>query len=187
MKLTAALIKAVLLRDRYRKSFCLPEYCPGRWWPCDVWEVTKAGYAVEYEIKTTVADFAADRDKQTIDPRTGEVRNKHELLAGECETGPSRFYFVCPAGMLPSSEIPRWAGHIEIEQIGNRPSLYSLRERVVKRAPNIHWQKVSDKVMAHARTVSYWRFHKLLQGLAAKHMREASDVTRSSEKPARGV
>ena len=38
--MTARDIQARLLVDRYKRSLCIPNYTPARWWECDVFEVT---------------------------------------------------------------------------------------------------------------------------------------------------
>ena len=58
--MTARDIQRRLLFDLYRTSTVIPNYTPRRWWECDVWEITKAGYFREYEIKVSRADLLGD-------------------------------------------------------------------------------------------------------------------------------
>lgn len=51
---------------QHLRSTCVcaaPNYTPDGWWECDVWAVTRAGYGIEYEIKLSVHDFRADKQK----------------------------------------------------------------------------------------------------------------------------
>jgi len=169
MKLTAAHIKAILMRERHRVGFCLPEYCPRGWWPCDVWDVTKDGYAVEYEIKTSKADFLNDSKKSVSKWPSKEITYKHDLLSKGDPRGPSRFFYVTPKGLIPLELIPKWAGLIEITDDWHRGVGC---ESVKKTAPQLHRIKVDEKIIAHAKTIPYWRFHTLQKGLFASSVRD---------------
>jgi len=157
---------------RWREGFCLPNYTPDKWWECDVFEVTKAGYVTEYEVKISRADFFADAKKEReVFPRGyGEpsvFEKKHDLLAAKSPRGPSRFFYVTPAGLLDPSEIPVWAGLIEVE--AHTPELHCsrFREREITTAPRLHREKIADHVRQHALGVCYYRMHELLTRRAA--------------------
>lgn len=169
MELTAAIIKGVIMRHRHRVGFCLPEYCPKGWWPCDVWEVTKANYSVEYEVKVTKADFLNDSKKQTKNWRTKDITYKHDLLEKGDPRGPSRFYYVVPKGLIPLDLVPKWAGLIEITDAWVRGFGCEI---TAKNAPQLHRVKVDEKIIAHAKTIPYWRFHTLMRGLFATALRD---------------
>ena len=62
--LNAWTIQKTLMRERFRRSFVLPNYTPHAWWESDVFEITAAGYFVEYEVKISVSDFKADAKKR---------------------------------------------------------------------------------------------------------------------------
>ncbi len=150
--MTAHQIQRVLLRHRYRRNFCLPNYTPAGWFEADVWEVMKdSGLAVEYEVKVSRSDFLADREK-VLGGRAGACR-KHEMLAAGHPAGPSRFYFVTPPGLLAVADLPSWAGLIEVA---------GTSERKVRPAPRLHREGVPAKTREHARGVCYWRFYSLL-------------------------
>ena len=146
-------IQNALFYHLVRKGFQLscPNYTPLAWWECDVFAVTEAGCFVEFEIKTSRADYLKDAKKAD---RPGKP-TKHECLAMRDHHGPGRFFFVVPKGLVKPEEIPEWAGFIEID---------SLQFRVVKEAPFLHKVKVSEKRMEHVRGVFYWRFWNLRRG-----------------------
>lgn len=161
--MTEQQVLTLLLRSRYSRNFCLPNYTPKGWFECDLFELTPAGYVNEYEIKLTVSDFKADALKQT-ERRRGpwvdglwtwiEGQNKHQMLQSSHVDGPSRFIYVCPENMV--KEVPAWAGLIEIVQ-----TEHGMRERPKIAPPLLHRQKVKPEVESHARGVCYWRFHNL--------------------------
>ena len=73
-------------------------------WESDFFCISASGYAVEVEIKISYSDFKADFKKL----------QKHLILCGDkkCLT-PNKFYYACPKGLIPLSEIPVYAGLIE--------------------------------------------------------------------------
>jgi hypothetical protein len=165
-RLTERQAAMAVMRDRYRRGFCLPGYTPAQWWQCDVFEVTAGGYFREYEIKLTRPDFFADRLKRQgqwrrfppdrpFDPAA--VVTKHSLLSARSSDGPTRFWYVVPSGLIQATELPEWAGLIELTLWHGR-----WRKRVIVDAPQLHRQKLAESVVAHARGVCYWRMHSLL-------------------------
>lgn len=162
--LTATEIIAQLVRERWLAAFCLPTYAPKGWWECDVFEVTKAGYWHEFEVKLSRADFLADARKKQRDrwkyvggekvDLPGPV--KHELLAAKSTKGPSRFTFVVPAGLIPLADVPEWAGLFEAERVGSA----RVAIRCVKTAPRLHTEKFGDGRLRDAEGTSYYRFHR---------------------------
>lgn len=163
-RLTAWTIALTLMRERYRRNFCLPNYTPAKWWECDVFELTEAGYFREYEIKLTLSDFKADAKKENV-LRTGSWpnmvetrRRKHDCFGHEC--GPRQFWYVVPEGLLTVEQVPTWAGLIEVFDL--RPghiSYWRYAERELKRAPILHRNGCDPKVKAHAESTCYWRLH----------------------------
>lgn len=142
-----------------------PNYTPLGWFECDLWAVTKAGFAVEFEIKISVADFKADTKKGPtehelkryeaaphrmpgFDPRT-----KHNRLFDADPRGPSRFFYVTPARLLDGIEIPPFAGLIVMSD--------RMRPSVIRDAPKLHKTKVKDQILTHCRSVFYHRFWNL--------------------------
>lgn len=158
------------LLSRQAYQIQIPNFTPIRWWESDHYAVTKAGFAVEFEIKTSVADFRNDAKKQkdgrAMRDGQGYVRdekggfiysadNKHEQLASRCIHGPSRFYFVCPEGVLQVSDMPEWAGLVwAYDRPGNtHPVCYEQ-----KAAPKLHRQKVPDGTLETIRNTMYYRY-----------------------------
>lgn len=161
-EMTEKTIVSRLLSDRWGKSFCLPNYTPPKWWECDMFERTSAGYFREYEVKITVADFRRDGQKATEVYNNAQLsekkqEKKFELLAAGDPRGPSQFFYVTPEGLLDRETLPPWAGWIEIYSVeGSR----GLHERVRVKAPQIHRIKL-DADPNHHRGTCYFRFHRL--------------------------
>jgi hypothetical protein len=160
-----------MVRVRWREGFCLPNYTPDQWWECDVFEITKAGYFREYEVKVSRSDFFADAKKEVerwpngwAPGATKVVERKHDLLAAGSARGPSLFFYVTPAGLLQPHELPVWAGLIEVSQ---REGHSILIEREVTPAPRLHREKIADDIRRHALGVCYYRMHEVLNRHAA--------------------
>jgi len=97
-------------------------------WESDILAVSRSWYATEYEIKCSRSDFKADFKKQ----------GKHHCL--EKGTGTfkylARFYYVTPKGLLDPSEVPEYAGLIEVEHSAYfKYSKFQCKVREVKKAP----------------------------------------------------
>lgn len=161
-EMTEKTIVSRLLRDRWDKSFCLPNYTPPKWWECDMFERTRAGYFREYEVKISVADFRQDGEKlkevyTNAHFTERKKEKKHELLAAGDSRAPSQFFYVTPEGLLERETLPPWAGWIEIYAVeGSR----GLHERVRVKAPQIHRVKL-EADPNHHRGTCYFRFHRL--------------------------
>ena len=158
-----------LMFVRYRTSFVLPRYTPARWWEADVFEITRAGYFREYEIKLTRADFLADAEKRKEQRfrRVGLPTNdqtKHERVQQGDPAGPSQFWFVTPAGLLTPEMVPPWAGLIEMCVRRPGKPLW-MHETVVKVAPRLHREKFELKRRRHAESVLYYRLHQIISGM----------------------
>ena len=169
-------------------SLACPNYTPAGWWECDLFGVTKAGLAVEYEIKLTRADFKADAGKSREATRVyshgGGVEpipaaKKHDRLALADPLGPSRFYYVVPAGMVAPDEVPEWAGLI---YVGEHKRFSTVAARLTfydeKPAPRLHRDKVSGKVLDHCRSVFYYRFWNLRRGIKDDAPEAIEDIAR---------
>ena len=155
-----------LCLERYSRNFCLPRFTPLKWWECDLFELTKAGYFREYEIKLTRADFIADREKEAeslveLDGRWSMTKRKKHQEMG-MGFGPVQFWYVTPEGMITANEVPSWAGWISFQwRPGN--TIRTIREIEVKPAPRLHQTKACAKVVAQAQSSCYWRMHSLIQ------------------------
>lgn len=171
-----------MLSNRFKRNFVLPHYTPPKWWECDVFEITKAGFFVEYEIKVSRADFFADTKKcrQVFDKEKRQYKtvaeqgnwksiqisgppilyeNKHDLLNGKNQYGPARFWYATPKGLIKIEEIPAWAGLVEIGELG--------WETRIKHAPKLHKEKYQHRDKAEK--TCYWRMHSLIQKSPSKH------------------
>ena len=155
------------------QSFTLVNYTPSGWFENDVFEITKAGYWREYEIKLTNGDFKADADKR-LRGQYGGVQDgqfvfmngdsKHSLLSRGDVRGPNEFWFIAPEGLLEA--VPDWAGWIEAtpRSNGNQPAnrCWLVKKKL---APRLHRQKLAAAIDEHARGVTYWRWrHLFLNG-----------------------
>lgn len=171
IKYTEKLVQRTLMSERYRRNFVIPNYTPSGWWECDVMELTKAGYMAEYEVKLTVSDFKQDAHKgpdhrkrhwakmrgEDVDPQL----MKHGCLnLRQCV--PNRFFYVTSPGLLTLDQIPEWAGLLEVRLYRWGKRIRGV-EKVLKKAPRLHTQRVDPKVEQHARSVCYYRMHNLLQ------------------------
>ncbi len=160
--LSERIMQRIVMQTRYNRGYVLPNLTPPGWWECDVFEITKAGYFLEYEVKRTVEDFRADARKARHGYVMGKgwikTGTKHERLEAGDWTGPARFFFVTPASLLPLEDIPSWAGLVEIG-VGHR----FLRARVVKKAPQLHREKFPERKFEKIKAVPYWRMHHLLK------------------------
>lgn len=149
-----------LLLDQWNKSVVVPRYHPANWWECDVAEVTKSNLLVEYEIKVSRSDFKIDRFKSRSGwdwSRNRSVRKelKHDLLRDGDTRGPSRFWYVTPEGLLNPTEIPKWAGLLEVvREVSGR-----LCFTTVIRAPLLHRKKLSQDTLTSLYRNCYFRYH----------------------------
>lgn len=124
----------------------MPNYTPCAWHECDIWRVTKSGYAQEYEIKLTVADFRADQRKG----------HKMDALAAHSTLGPTRFWYVTPEGLLENECLPLWAGLIEASPGRYGKPLVS-KGSSMRHGPRLHNKKAAPWEIVHAQGVCYWR------------------------------
>lgn len=162
--LTEWTIALTIMRERLRRNFVLPNYTPSKWWECDVFELTEAGFFREYEIKLSLSDFKADAKKSDIF-RTGSYPNrqetrrvKHQQMGQPC--GPRQFWYVVPEGLLTVDQVPEWAGLIAIHDARPTHNLYwRYTERLLKKAPILHQHGCDPKIRAHAESVCYYRLH----------------------------
>lgn len=146
---------ALYWSKRPNARMIMPNYTPDHWFECDLYLVTAAGYAHEYEIKLTRSDYTQDRKKAMKPWATNDIdrQTKHDLLAKGDRRGPSMFWFVAPHGLIAEEETPEWAGLIWIRRRG-----LNLSVEATKRARRLHEQKVDPRVVEHAKSVCYYRY-----------------------------
>lgn len=168
-------------------------------WESDLFALTKAGYAIEVEVKISRSDFLADFkkvDKHHLlsnHKRTHSIwrkssyasiwgyglNSKYGKLHGEacaidfCKTQtkiPNRFYYACPAGLITLADLPAYAGLLWVDETG--------RIKQVKQAPLLH--KLKNIQEGDLVDKYYWRVHNSLREIfmagdvehleAAKHV-----------------
>lgn len=156
-----AIEAALIVHYRASSSLVCPRFEPVNWWECDLFRVSKAGYWSEFEIKTSVADFRADR-KKSRERRSWAAADasvwtevKHLMLASGAPAGPSQFTFVLTEEVLAAVrlEVPEWAGITEAR-------LYRKRWRFnpVREAPKLHRVKLDEKVADRCRINMSYRY-----------------------------
>ena len=106
-------------------------------WEADHFSVTKTGYSYEVEVKISRSDYFADFKKPKHTLIKSIFEKKHPGKAGYSNC-PNRFYFACPAGLIKSDELPKYAGLIYREDVGCC---------VVKKAPLLHDVPFNEKEM----------------------------------------
>jgi len=143
----------------------IPNYTPLGWWECDFFHVTKAGYAVEHEIKISRSDYFADSKKSNRVKGYGGnaiYENKHTLLTLGDQRGPKQFYFVVPQDLIAIDEVPEFAG-LKYVSMYRRGDAEQLSVSIIKKAPILHKDKVNQEVVNHAKSVFYYRYWNLRQ------------------------
>lgn len=148
----------------------VPRYTPGRWWECDVFEITESGYFNEFEIKVSVADFKRDGKKDGRHDQT-----KHQAIATGNPHGPSRFWFVIPreleSKILPL--MPPWAGLLTGELSTSDWRQQGIIREVIG-APRLHKAKVEDRIRVDVRNNCYHRYKTHLWKSYYRHMAHLS-------------
>lgn len=153
-----------------------PNYTPAQWWECDLWAVTKAGYAVEYEIKLSRADFLADQRKaalRVVDGAWGR-EEKYAALSAKTGRGPSRFFYVVPHELGDEIEplVPEWAGLGLAKVEGNYRRVFFVRP-----APKLHQVRVKRReiLLAQRRMwFRYWESLRTIERMADDRLRTAA-------------
>jgi hypothetical protein len=131
-----------------QSAVCVANYYPPHWWENDVFRITRDGYWIEYEIKTSLSDFKADAAKTKV--WRGETVNKHQLLASGDLRGPSRFFFVVPAVL--DVDCPAWAGLIRVSKLSR-----GLSKNICKPATKLHSAKAGPEALHLAMRAVYYR------------------------------
>jgi len=143
----------------------IPNYTPAHWFECDLYRITKSGYAEEFEVKISAADFRADALKGPTDHQRKieelspgylrtvgiDPRTKHERLEQGDQHAPSRFWFALPEELAAKVEVPQWAGLIVFRRKNGRGDIR-------KPAPRLHKQKADPEIIQNARGVFYYRY-----------------------------
>ena len=72
----------------------------------DIFRLTERQFLIEYEVKTSRADFLADFKKN-------EGKKHNSIQAGMLA---NRFFFVVPEGLISENEVPSYAGLIYVKE-----------------------------------------------------------------------
>ncbi len=139
----------------------------------DVLKLTKAGYAYEFEIKTSRADFYADTKKQRKHKCYSQVyENIPRLYFSGKPMGnkgiPNYFCYIAPKGIIPLDKVPDYAGLTEIIGDGIDVCFYF---NSVKIPPRIHKDKFRDywiTKVAHSLQAKYYYHYWLSKGNEVK-------------------
>jgi hypothetical protein len=98
----------------------------------DVFLINKNNQLVtEIEVKISLSDFKADFKKTFKHHKFQNYNDTH--------TCPSFFYYGCPAGLIPLSDIPTYAGLIYVNEDGSID--------YQKKAPKIHKKAIEPKTL----------------------------------------
>jgi hypothetical protein len=143
-------------------------------WESDMFSVTKAGYAHEYEIKISLSDFRADAGKtarhQILGTGTRELTEQEQLRREQFKSvprhwihnrieeikkpqpRPNYFWYICPWEIIPVDQIPTHAGLMWLHDQGYIET--------IKDAPLLHKEKVTEAIIKKVDTsfrFKYWR------------------------------
>lgn len=156
-------------------EFTMPNFTPRNWFECDFFRITKAQYFYEYEIKMTVSDFRADRQKSDYVRDRANYVTKHQQIIERLRGCPSRFYYVVPEAIAEKvhAELPEWAGLI----------VWHRHLACKKQAPILHRNKISRGVVRQARQSMagrYWDLY-LTQPLYRKIANLEYDLAQAME------
>jgi len=129
-------------------------------WESDFFCTNREGWAFEFEVKISRADFKADVSK-----------NKHEAFKTGCITRPTnwdrennkwnripiakafipnRFYYAVPEGLITKEEVPEYAGLITVGSYA----------KIIKRAPFIHRRKLEFRKILCDKFYHRWEYER---------------------------
>lgn len=149
-----ALWRSVLMRS---SKVVVPNFTPRKWFECDVFSVSKAGYWSEWEIKLSVKDFVADATKKNI--FGGKLLEKHAALReADSSRCPSYFWFVLSEEVAAKVVVPEWAG-VRIIRPGRRPTFTMDRP-----ARRLHKEPAGESLVKQAMVACYWRYWRIRPG-----------------------
>ena len=146
------------LAYRLHHDHITPNSCTVFAWECDIISVTKSGYAQEFEIKRTLADYRADFNK----------KRKHKWLKANHGNIPSRFWYVINGFDLRPDDVPEYAGLIKIDGSG----IWNAID-IKKRAPKLSGKKLEQRKINKLDETAYWRMWSLMEKL---HNRDQLDL-----------
>lgn len=125
----------------------------------DIFEVTKAGYLYEFEVKISRADFFADAKK---------VGKSDKVMSGErC----NHFIYLVPQDLIKPEEVPEYAGlqyvtdifYTPARKMGNYDDLDwmipNLRTKIITPSPRLSHEKLGKTHLPKLMESTYTRFH----------------------------
>ena len=120
----------------------------------DLLILRKSGYAVEYEIKLSIADWKAGLKKtKRIGLGLQNTQTRHEFLTSG--KGANMFYYVAPEEVLKRVEIPDWAGVIVARE--NRSANFCITG-IRKNARFLHKKKQPPGLEKKILTSCYYKY-----------------------------
>lgn len=120
----------------------------------DIVEITKDGYAHEFEVKISRSDFHMDSAKEKKYRWADNIKKYEHLVNGDHVNS---FSFVVPEGLVTVEEVPEWAGLIYAKPYGTD----RYRFDIVKKAKRLSKEKHGERIRHKCLLSSYYRFHKL--------------------------
>jgi hypothetical protein len=109
----------------------------------DMLRVTHSRYLYSYEIKTSRSDFLRDSNKYHVRKLNKEYEFEHAS-----DRVPNKFFYVTTKGIVTASDIPAWAGWIEIDE--------NKSIQTQKNAPYLHKNKINiNDACKLMRAISY--------------------------------
>lgn len=145
----------------------ITHFYPQWWHECDVYAITKAGYGVEVEIKTSKSDFNADC-KKAEKHKTFARAIKNDGFSDPIAGVPRRFYFAVPDGLITVSDVPSYAGLLYARRYEATPwNKKGIAIAVIKSAPILGAAKKVTIEQKQKILVAYkFHYYALLQKLA---------------------
>lgn len=131
----------------------------------DVLGVTKARYLLEIEIKRSVADFRANKNKPFHAARNG---NGHIHNRQNAERWPKQFWFLVPPELVTKVErhVPEWAGLMRGPEKNEGWQVW-----VVKKAPvNKESKRLSNRELMDLGHCMANQIYKLTERLSERYL-----------------
>jgi len=149
---TKEMVLALVQYFRSHKVCLNNSYCFNDDYENDFVTLFESGYIGEIEVKISKSDF--------LDDLSGKKGKHSMMLEGkEWKKIPNRFYYAVPRGLLLTSQIPSYAGLIEVTKVEDR---YSCQ--VIKEAPFLHKNDVYNEVKDRIFRKLAWRYRQMLLG-----------------------
>jgi len=144
----------MIFRDKIN-NFIFPNTYIGKY-EADLLEITKSGYAYEYEVKISRSDFKNDAKKRPKSrPWQSPRKSKFEIIADGSRI--NYFYYIVPENLVSVDEVPEFAGLIYAKaNKDGRVVFYT-----VKGAPRLSKEKIGDMIKQKCCISTYYKYHKL--------------------------